>query len=127
MRDTAGFPRFELARHVLPSRRAQFGDDAGMLRGEPILKLVERFDGRENDGGDFNGFRFHGGNLSWLVGQDTGFSVSWLFPVKLFRWCRGRRCRCRHRVQVSPIRALCQTVPLLLSNFDVALTRIFHS
>ena len=92
----AGFPWFEFAGHILPSRRAQFGDDAGMLRGEPVLKLVERFDGRENGGRDFNGFRFHGGNLSWLAGKGKGFSLHVLL-LKLFRrgrggrWCRGRR------------------------------------
>jgi hypothetical protein len=44
-----------------------------MLRGEPILKFVERFDGRENGGGDFNGFRFHGGSLSRFAGKGKGF------------------------------------------------------
>ena|ERR1017187_4511542 len=49
-----GFPRFEFAGHVVPPpRRAQFGDDAGMLCREPVPKLVKRFDGRENGGGDF--------------------------------------------------------------------------
>lgn len=70
----AGFPRFEFASQVLASRRAQFGDDAGMLRGEPALKFVERFDGRENGGGDFNRFRFHGGSLRRLGRNGKSFS-----------------------------------------------------
>jgi hypothetical protein len=69
----ARFPGFEFASHVLPPRRAQFGDDAGMLRGEPVLKFVERFDGRENGGGDFNGIHFHGGKLSRFDGKGKGF------------------------------------------------------
>jgi len=69
----AGFPRFEVAGHVFAPRRAQFGDDVGMLRGEPVLKLIEGFDGRENGRRDFNGFRFHGCNLSWLAGNGKGF------------------------------------------------------
>jgi len=70
-----GFPGFEFARHVFPPRPAQFGDDAGMLRGKPVLKLVERFDGRENGGGNFNGFRFHAGSLSRFAenGKDFPF------------------------------------------------------
>jgi hypothetical protein len=44
-----------------------------MLRGEPVLKLIEGFDGRENGRRDFNGFRFHGCNLSWLAGNGKGF------------------------------------------------------
>jgi hypothetical protein len=90
----AGFPGFEFASHIFPSRRAQFGDDAGMLRGEPVLKFVERFDGGENGGGDFNGFRFHGGSLARLARNGKsfpfhGFSgkiislVSWLSALAL--------------------------------------------
>jgi hypothetical protein len=54
-----------------------------MLRGEPVLKFVERLDGRENGGGDFNGFRFHGGNLSWFAGNGKGFLFdgSFISPV----------------------------------------------
>jgi hypothetical protein len=55
-----------------------------MLRGEPVLKLVERFDGRENGGGDFNGFRFHGGNLSWLAGKGKGFPFPGFFRSNYF-------------------------------------------
>ena len=71
----AGFPRFKFAGHVFAPRRPQFGDNARMLRREPVLKLVERFDGRENSGGNFNGFRFHGGSLSRLAGNGKRFSL----------------------------------------------------
>ena len=75
----AGFPRFKFAGHVLSSRRAQFGDDAGLLRRQPILKLVERFEGRENGGGDFNGFRFHGGSLARFAWKGKGFPFHGFF------------------------------------------------
>ena len=69
----AGFPGFEFAGQVLPSRRPQFRDDFRILRGEPVLKFVQRLDGREDGGGDFNGFHFHGNNLSRLNGKRKGF------------------------------------------------------
>lgn len=71
----AGFPRFEFTGHVFAPRGAQFGDDARILCSEPVLKLVERFDGRENGGWDFNGFRFHRGSLSRLAGNGKSFSL----------------------------------------------------
>jgi hypothetical protein len=46
-----------------------------LLRGEPVLQFVERFDGRENGGGDFNGFRFHGGSLARLAGNGRSFQL----------------------------------------------------
>jgi hypothetical protein len=70
------FPRFEFTGQVFAPRRAQFSDDDRILCGEPVLKLVERFDGRENGGGNFNGFRFHGGSLSRLAGNGEGFHGS---------------------------------------------------
>jgi hypothetical protein len=69
----AGFPGFEFAGQVLPSRRPQFRDDFRILRGEPVLKFVQRLDGREDGGGDFNGFRFHGGSLSRFAGKGKSF------------------------------------------------------
>jgi hypothetical protein len=88
----AGFPRFELASHVFPSRQPQFRGDSGMLRGQPVLKFVERFDGRENGGRDFNGFRFHGGSLTRIAGNSrsaafVAFKIDMLLSVgvKLFR------------------------------------------
>jgi hypothetical protein len=63
------FPRFEFAGHVFAPRLAQFGDEERILCREPVLKLVEGFDGRENGGGNFNGFRFHGGSVSRLAGN----------------------------------------------------------
>ena len=71
----ASFPRFEFTSHVFAPRRAQFGDDVRILCREPVLKLVESFDGRENGGGNFNGFRFHSGSLSRLAGNGKSFSL----------------------------------------------------
>jgi hypothetical protein len=85
----AGFPGFEFASHVFPPCHPQFSDDAGMLRGQPILKFVERFDGRENGGGDFNGFRFHGVSLSRFARKGKGFPLHG-FLLKLSRWCVAR-------------------------------------
>ena len=69
----AGFPRFEFTGHVFAPRRAQFGDDVRILCREPVLKLIERFDGRENGGWNFNCFRFHSGSLSRLAGNGKIF------------------------------------------------------
>ena len=92
-----GFPRFEFAGHVVPPpRRAQFGDDAGMLCREPVPKLVKRFDGRENGGGDFNGFRFHGGSLSRFIGKGKGF------PLSPFRNRSSRRKEAPYFLQFEP-------------------------
>ncbi len=85
----AGFPRFEFAGQVLPPRCAQFADDSGMLCGQPVLKFVERFDGRKNGGGDFNSFRFHVGFLSRLAGKRQGF-----FEAILIMW--GMPLACQH-------------------------------
>ena len=71
----AGFPRFEFTGHVFAPRHAQFGDDATILCREPVLKLVESFDGRENGGWNFNGFRFHSGSLSRFAGNGKCFSL----------------------------------------------------
>lgn len=40
-----GLPGFELSGEVFPPRLVQLGHDVGMLCGEPILELIERFDG----------------------------------------------------------------------------------
>ena len=78
----AGFPRFEFSSHVFAPRRAQFGDDAGMLCREPVLKLVESFDGRENGGGNFIGIRLHSGSLSRLAGNGRVFRFM-AYPAKI--------------------------------------------
>jgi hypothetical protein len=44
-----------------------------ILRGEPVLKFVQRLDGREDGGGDFNGFRFHSSSLSRFAGKGKSF------------------------------------------------------
>ena len=71
----AGFPGFEFAGQVLPSRRPQFRDDIRMLRGEPVLKFVQRLDGGEDSGGDGNGFRFHS---LWVRYPEACFGFSLL-------------------------------------------------
>ena len=70
-----GFPWFEFASQVLPPRRAQFRDDFRILRGEPVLQFIQCLDRGEDGGGDFNGFRFHGGSLSRLAGNGKGFPL----------------------------------------------------
>jgi hypothetical protein len=77
-----GFPRFEFTGHVFAPRRAQLGDDVRILCREPVLKLVERFDGRENGGGNFNGSRFHNGSLSRLAGMAKIFRLM-AFPARI--------------------------------------------
>ena len=69
----AGFPGSEFARQVLSSRGSQFRDDFRILRGKPVLKFVQRLDGRKDGGGDFNSFRFHGGSLSRFAGKGKSF------------------------------------------------------
>jgi hypothetical protein len=83
----AGFPRFEFTGHVFAPRRAQLGNDDGILCGEQVLKLIERSDGRENGGGNFNGFPFHGGILSRWAGDGKSF-LFMAFPAKnIFAGC----------------------------------------
>jgi hypothetical protein len=57
----------EFAGHVFPPRFAQFSNDVRIRCRDSVLKLVERFDGRENGGGNFNGFPFHCVSLSRLA------------------------------------------------------------
>ena len=57
-----------------------------MLRGEPVLKFVQRLDRREDGGGDGNDFRFHGCSL-WTGyrapnGKDFPLIMA-LFPGKI--------------------------------------------
>jgi hypothetical protein len=62
--EMAGLPRFEFTRLIVPARGAQLGYDLGILRGEPVLQLVESFYGGENLRGNFNRIlnriHFHG-------------------------------------------------------------------
>lgn len=80
----AGFPGFEFAGQVLPSRRPQFRHYFWILRGEPVLKFVQRLDGREDSGGDFNGFQFHGGSLSRVAGKGKSLLFQGI-PTELIR------------------------------------------
>ena len=80
----AWFPDLEFAGPIFAPRRAQLGDDAGMLRGKPVLKFVERFDRRENGGGDFNGFRFHVGSLTQFARIGKGIFRFMVFPAQFF-------------------------------------------
>jgi hypothetical protein len=75
----ARFPSFEFTSHVFAPRRTQFGDDIRILCREPVLKLVESFDGRENGGGNFNGFPFRTGSLSRLAGNGKDFPFHGFF------------------------------------------------
>jgi hypothetical protein len=76
-------PAFEFARLVFLAGVAQFRDDFGILRGEPILKFVKRFHRRKHFHRNFNGLRCHEINLTAISGMASG---------KLdFRSCRRRR------------------------------------
>ena len=56
-----GLPGFELTGEILLPGLAQLGHDVGMLRGEPVLKLVKRLHRREHRRGNFESSRFHNG------------------------------------------------------------------
>jgi len=55
----AWLPRLEFTGPVFAAGGAQFSDNLGILRGKPILQLVERFHRGEHGRRNFNGFRFH--------------------------------------------------------------------
>ena len=57
-------PGFEFSGDVFVSGVTQFRHEFGVLRGEPVLKLIERFHGRKHLHGNFNGVRCHGVNLA---------------------------------------------------------------
>ena len=40
----AGFPRLKFAGQILAARFAELGNDLGILRCQPVLQLIERFD-----------------------------------------------------------------------------------
>ena len=42
-------------RQVLSAHFAQFSDEPGILRGEPVLQFVQRLDGRQNGRGNCDG------------------------------------------------------------------------
>ena len=71
----AGVPGFEFASQVLPPRHPQFRDDFRMLRSKPVLKFVQCLDGREDTGGNFNGFDFHGSNVTRFNGKRKVFPL----------------------------------------------------
>lgn len=57
----AGLPDFECTGEVFLPGLAQLGHEVGVLRGEPVLKLVERLHRREHRRGNFESSRFHDG------------------------------------------------------------------
>jgi hypothetical protein len=69
-------PAFEFARLVFFSGVAQFRDDFGILRGEPVLKFVKRFHRRKHRHGNFNGIRCHAINLPAISGMASGKLIS---------------------------------------------------
>ena len=75
----AGRPGFEFTSDVFFPRLAQFGHDAGVLRGEPVLKFVERLHRREDGCGNFDCIRCHGIKLSVVGGIASGRS-HWQSP-----------------------------------------------
>lgn len=55
----AGFPRFEFSSQILAARFAQLGDDLGILRCQPVLQFIERFDRRKYWHWDFDSVLRH--------------------------------------------------------------------
>jgi len=49
----AGLPGFECTGEVVLPGLAQLGHEVGVLRGEPVLELVERLHRREHRRGNF--------------------------------------------------------------------------
>ena len=92
-----GFPAFEFARLVFLAGVAQFRDDFGILRREPVLKFVERFHRRKHRHGNFNGVRCHAIKLSAIGGKASASCVSNLtakFPINKI----GKRIVCRNEL-----------------------------
>ena len=57
----AGLPDFECTGEVVLPGLAQLGHEVGVLRGEPVLKLIERLHRREHGRGNFESSGFHNG------------------------------------------------------------------
>jgi hypothetical protein len=56
----SGVPRLEFPRGIFLPGLAQFRHDSWILRRQPIVQLVQRFDGREHLFRDFDYFARHG-------------------------------------------------------------------
>ena len=60
----ARFPRLKLAAQILAARFAQLGNDLGVLRCQPVLQFIERFDRRKYWHWDFDSVLRHSGSVS---------------------------------------------------------------
>jgi hypothetical protein len=60
----ARFPCLKFASQILAARFTQLGNDLGVLRCQPILQFIERFDRRKHWHWDFDSVLRHSGSVS---------------------------------------------------------------
>src|SRR5205085_4479812 len=58
----ARFPRLKFASQILAARFVQLGNDLGVLRCQPVLQFIERFDRRKHWHWDFDSVLRHSGS-----------------------------------------------------------------
>lgn len=67
----ARFPRLKFASQILATRFAQLDNDLGVLRRQPVLQFIERFDGRKHWHRDFDTVLRHLGSVSAGASQSS--------------------------------------------------------
>jgi hypothetical protein len=67
----AGFPRIEFPSQILAARFTQLGDDLGILRCQPVLQFIERFDRRKYWHWNFDGVLRHSRSVSVCAPKAT--------------------------------------------------------
>jgi len=81
----AWLPSLEFTGLVFPAGGAQFRDHLGILRGEPILQLVQRFHRQEDIRRNFDGVGFHWDTIPCLYSACKSPAIG-----GLARWARSR-------------------------------------
>ena len=75
--ETAGF---ELTGEAFLPGLMQLGHDVGMLRGEPVLKLIQGLDGGEDGRGNFQSSGFHDADGNTIPMHRLKCDLAGIFP-----------------------------------------------
>ena len=90
-------PSREFTGEVFLPGLTQLSHDVGMLRGEPVLKLIQGLDGREDGRGNFESSGFHGVDGSTIPMRYLKCDLAEIFPDQ---YC-GQFARTRYAPTVS--------------------------
>jgi hypothetical protein len=80
----SGLPGFKFSFEVFLSGLAQFRHDAGVLRRQPIIELIKRFDRREHFFWNFHGLTWHDVILSYGR-KNTIYARLWYHSEEVIR------------------------------------------